>query len=451
MFNKKKDKFVVYSVFFIYILFLITGSLRKWFLPDLATPLIFLTDPFVMGLYGYCFFNNLIMYRGLASTWLKLAIFTTIFGLIQYMSNGYALEGWVLGVRAYWLYMPLAFIIAQTFQHQDVIRFFKFNLWLAMPYAILVSYQYRSSPFAFINRGVGGDEEAAVSVALNILRPFGLFTYTNPNVVFTTAMITMLVAVYLAGKKEHPHPLVFLVMALSVSTMGVLTGSRGIYFFVALIIGLSTLGLVATQLNFKTLIKLFFIVAFIALAGLILVNVFPDMYVALGIRIETAAASEGSIWNRAYDVSFSFLNTLDIAPIFGNGIGAGASGVARFLGLQNLAFGESDTERNLNELGIIMGSTFILMRWFTSFWIVKSSIKLARQGKESMLLPLAGFIALNFSVGQLTFSPTISFFPWIFLGMTLVYQNSILLNGNRFLRLVSILDDSKVQSFRRNL
>lgn len=420
--HEKQRKFVVWAVFFIYFLFLIAGSLRKWLLPGLETPLILLSDPFVFALYAYCLFYKLIMQKDIARPWLGFALFSSCFGLIQYSTSGYSLEGWLLGVRAYWLYMPLAFIIPVTFRPEDVIRFFKFNLWLAMPYAFLVATQYRASPYSFINQGVGGDEAAAVSVALNIFRPFGLFTYTSPNVQFTTAMIAMFIAVYLTSNKEHPHKIVFPGMAIAVGAMGVLTGSRGIFFVTAVILGLTILGLICTRLSISTLVRILFIFSFVALAGWLLINVFPDMFEAINIRFEVASASEGSIWNRVFGI-FSFLGALETAPIFGQGIGAGASGVARFLGLQNLAFGESDLERNINELGFIFGSIFLFLRWFTSVWVIVNAIKLTRRGMP-MVLPLAGFVVVNFAVGQMTYSPLISFLPWVLFGMILAYRNA---------------------------
>lgn len=303
--REKRRKFVVWAVFFIYFLFLIVGSLRKWFLPSLAGPLTLLSDPFVFALYAYCLFYKLIMRKDIARPWLGFAIFSSCFGLIQYSINGYSLEGWILGVRAYWLYMPLAFIIPVTFRLEDVMRFFKFNLWLAMPYAFLVATQYRASPDSFINQGVGGDEAAAVGVALNIFRPFGLFTYTAQNVNFTAAIIAIFIATYLAGNK-HTNKVVFSAMAVAVGAMAILTGSRAIFFFAAVVLGLTILGLILTRLSISTLIRILFLFSFVALASWLLINVFPDMFEAINVRFEVASSSEGSIWNRVYFTIFSF-------------------------------------------------------------------------------------------------------------------------------------------------
>jgi hypothetical protein len=139
-----------------------------------------------------------------AALWLGFAVFTACFGLLQHMASGFGLTGWMLGVRTYWLYMPLAFVVAAAFRREDVMRFLRLNLWIALPYAVLVASQYSAGPGAFINRGVGGDEEGAVGLGDGILRPFGLFTYTGPNVQFTAAMIAMFTAVFLAKPARAP-------------------------------------------------------------------------------------------------------------------------------------------------------------------------------------------------------------------------------------------------------
>ena len=435
--REKQRQFVVWSIFFIYFLYLIEGALRKWLLPGLSGPLTLLRDPFVIALYIYCLFKRLIMRRGIASTWLSFAIFISCFGLIQYMSSGYSLMGWFLGVRSYWLYMPLAFIVAVTFQPKDIMSFLKFNLWISLPYAMLIANQYASGPKAFINHGVGGDDSGAVVLGyLDIVRPFGLFTYTFPNVQFTSAIVAIFLAIFLSRPKEQPNKIFFFAMSLAVATMSVLTGSRYIFFSVGIIIAFTLLSLIATRMNIKTLFRIFFILLFAALAGWILVQVFPDMLAAMEARIEIASRSEGSLWDRIYYSGFSFLDAFKTAPILGHGIGSGASGVVRFLGLPQLLYGEADTQRNINELGIIFGSIFLIMRWLTSLWLLITAIKLARKGLP-IVLPLAGFAAFPIAVGQITNSTIIAFLPWLFLGIILSC-NSMLISPPSHLQRIDL-------------
>jgi len=160
--REAKRRFVVRAVFFIFLLSLIEGPLRKWFLPGLAGPLTLLRDPFVIALYAYCLVNGMMRTRGIAGVWLMFAFFTSAIGLFQYLAAGLPAWGWMLGVRTYWLYLPLAFVVAKTFRREDIHLFLKLCLWISIPYAFLVAAQYNAPPNAFINLGVGADEGGAV-------------------------------------------------------------------------------------------------------------------------------------------------------------------------------------------------------------------------------------------------------------------------------------------------
>lgn len=410
--------FVVRAVMFIYILSLVEGPLRKWFLPGLAAPLTLLRDPFVIALYAHALLSGLMMRRGMAALWLGFAAVTSWFGLLQYMAGGLGLSGWMLGVRTYWLYMPLAFVVGSAFRPDDVLRFLRFNLWIALPYAALVATQYGAGASSFINLGVGGDEEAAVGVADGILRPFGLFTYTAPNVQFTAAMVAMLAAIFLADRSERPSKLIFLTMVLSVAAMSVLTGSRGIYFVAAIILGFTAMGLMIARPRGTALVQVIMLMAFVPVVPVLFAQVFPDMFAAMSVRFEQASGSEGSIFGRAFGEVIAPIRAFDTAPILGHGIGAGAPGVARFIGVPPLTYGESDLQRNVNELGVFLGLVMLLLRMGMAVWLVLAALRIAQRGRV-IVLPLAGFCLTPFVVGQITNSPIDAFLVWLFAGLVI--------------------------------
>jgi len=416
--HETSRQFVVRAVLLIYILSLIEGPLRKWFLPEQAGPLTLLRDPFVIALYGYALVNNLMDRRGMAAFWLGFAAVTSCFGLVQYMVNGFGLVGWLLGVRTYWLYMPLAFVVASAFRGGDVLLFLRLNLFISIPYAALVASQYGAGTFAFINRGVGADEPMNVSLGDGLLRPFGLFTYTGPNVQFTTAMIAMFAAMYLVGRNARLGWPQLLITAGAVGTMSVLTGSRGFYFEAGIILGFAILALIIVRPNALTLLRILGLLAFTGLVAALSVYVFSDMSAAMERRFIDAARVEGNLWNRIYYSAFTFIDAFAVAPFFGHGIGAGASGVANYLGLPPLIYGEADTQRNINELGLLLGSLFLILRWSTAIWLAITALNLARSG-YLIVLPLTGFVMIPLFFGSITNSPLNSFLVWIFIGLIL--------------------------------
>lgn len=427
--REAQRRFVVRAVIFIFVLSLVEGPMRKWILPGLSGPLTLLRDPIVIALYGYCLATGMIRTRGLAEIWLTFAVLTSIIGLFQYIVVGLPAWGWALGVRTYWLYMPLAFVVAKTFNAGDVHRFLKMCLWIAVPYSLLVAAQYDAPPNSFLNRGVGGDEEGAVGLARDIVRPFGLFTYTGPNVLFTAFMIAVFAAYFFATIRDKLRFFLLLTAGLAVGSMAVLTGSRVIYFFVACISIVSIFGLFLARPTVRSLKRILGVFFFILLAGFLLVVVYPDMLKAMQDRVEQASRSEGGLWNRIYYSGFSFLDAIAEAQFFGAGIGAGAPGVARFLGLPNLFLGEADTQRNVRELGLLLGVVFLILRWATTAWILWVGVRLARRGVPHAL-PLAGFASFPLALGQLTNSPISAFLPWLTIGLILALQRIWLLKSD---------------------
>lgn len=422
--REAKRRFVVKMVFFIFILSLIEGPLRKWILPGLSGPLTLLRDPFVIALYAYCLVNGLMLKRGIAALWLGFALITSILGLAQYAVAGLPAWGWMLGVRTYWLYLPLAFVVAKTFTREDIHRFLKLSLWIAIPYAFLVAAQYNAPPFALINRGVGGDTEEAVGLSGGILRPFGLFTYTGPNVQFTAFMIAAFMAFYVGQVRIRRRWLFLLASGAAVGAMSVLTGSRSIYFLAAMIVGLTLFGMITTRPKSDTNQRYALgILGFVALAAGLYIFAFPDMLDAMAGRFDRAAQIEGSIWKRAFGILIAWTDPLFTAPVFGMGIGAGAPGVARMLGLPALIFGESDLQRNINELGQLFGIAMLILRFGTAVWILWLSLKLARK-REVLALPLAGFTFFPLLMGQITHSPLSGFSVWLTIGLILAFRES---------------------------
>ncbi|SNT36819.1 oligosaccharide repeat unit polymerase [Tropicimonas sediminicola] len=415
---------VVWATLLLFLLLLVEGPLRKWFLPGLAGPLTLLRDPFALLLYAHCINKGFIWTRGMAQIWLLFALVSAPFALQQYALNGYGIPGWLLGLRTYWMYMPIAFVIAATHRRDDILRFLRVVLAIAIPYAFLVARQYGAPPFAFVNWGVAGDIQGAVALGDGIVRPFGLFTYTAPNVLYTAFTLAAFLAYYLTGPKGWKQQAFLVAAGFAVATMSVLTGSRTIYFQVAAITGFTLIGLLATRPTVRTVRRIAAVLVFIGLVALIFVKVFPDMLVAMGERFESASRSEGGLWNRIYYNAFSFLDALDDAGLLGFGMGAGTPGVANYLRLPNLFLGESDTQRNVNELGLILGPLFLLLRFTTAFWLGAMAVGLARR-RDHSALPIAGFAMTSFAFGAVTNSTIEALLVWTAVGLVIAARKSL--------------------------
>ena len=136
------------------------------------------------------------------------------------------------------------------------------------------------------------------------------------------------------------------------------------------------------------------------------------------MRFEVAEASEGSIWTRALGGLIEWSGALYSAPLLGAGIGAGAPGVARFLGLPDLIYGEGDLLRNVNELGLFLGFPMLLLRFGTAIWIARIAFLAARR-RRIWALPLAGFAFPFILMGPITHSPLNAFLVWLAAGFVM--------------------------------
>ncbi|MBL8907749.1 MAG: hypothetical protein JNM20_13835 [Rhizobiales bacterium] len=396
--------------------------MRKWFYTDYGVYFVFLRDPVAAVLYGYCFIHGLFLKSRLSQTWIAFAAISCAVGFLPYLFGEVDLFGWLLGIRTYWLYMPLAFIVGATFRQNDVRNFLLLISLVAIPYAILIALQYNAGRDAWINAGVGGDDETVVSLTREIVRPFGLFTYTIPNVDFTAATLAIFLALYLSSARVWMRAYLLALAGLAISAMVVLTGSRMIYFLLASTLGLTLGGAVIARPDARTIARSLGVLVFVLLAAMMLLSVFPDMYSAMEYRFETAQASEGSIWDRVIRI-FSFVDALFQAPPLGQGIGIGAAGVTNYLGLPAMLYGEYDLERNANELGILLGTSFIVLRFTTAAWLAVTAVRLARAGVLAAL-PLAGYAIVPIAVGQLTNSPLLSFMPFLAVGLVIALQRN---------------------------
>jgi hypothetical protein len=422
--REARRQFAVRLVMFIYILMLIEGPLRKWIAPGLSAPLYFLRDPFVIFLYAYCLHARLLVMQGWARIWLVFAFITALIGAVPYMIDSVTPFAWVFGTRAYWLYMPLAFVVASTFQPADLSRFIRLNLWLAIPYALLVIAQYRSPPFAWINLGISGDETSVVMLDRYLVRPNGLFTYTGQNTTFTALLFALFVFFLFEARRTRLDALLLILSGPAIASLAVLSGARATFFIIGLIVLVTVFGSLLFAKTGRVMRGSLLVIGSVILAGVLFTTVYQDMFIGMQERFERATRSEGSFENRALSGILSFLYPIETAPLEGYGIGRGTPGVVRFLGNPSLPYGEADLHRNVNELGLILGMTFVLLRWAFALFLILVAVRAARIGRPEYF-PLAAFAAQGIAQGSITHS-TLSGFPyWLGAGFTLVAMPAI--------------------------
>ena len=405
-------------IFLIYFLFLIEGVLRKWLTPSAASALYFLRDPFVFVLYFMALASGLFGNLGGRAIWMTFAAVSSLWGLLGHVIGGHGIVAWMLGVRTYWLYMPIAFVVATAFRKQDISRFVRLNLLIAIPYALLIVTQYRSDPGALINRAI--DENEQVTVVLgDIVRPYGVFSYYSQNVWFTASLVALMAVAWLRHRDYGISRPILWLGASGVAVMSVLTGSRMIYFLIAGIFAGMLLVMAFSCRQADRGKAVGFAVLFVAAGTLLLATTFEPMMRAMLERQSGAVEEEGSTLARALNTAGAALFGLTEAPMVGYGIGTGTSSVARFMrGGVQVVTAENELERINFELGPIVGLIFAGLRLGFAIWLMVAACRAARRG-EAQALPLAGFAAPFIQQGFITFSTLPGFVAWLYVGLVL--------------------------------
>lgn len=398
--------------------YLIEGPLRKWVAPQLAGSLFFLRDPIVILLYTYCFMEGLVAYRKWWKIWFGFALLASAVGLVAFAVRGHEPLGWFFGVRSYWLYVPLAFVLPAIMTRRDVENFVQFHFVLAIPYAALIMFQYRAGPAHWINHSYTGEENLAFVVE-DVVRPYGLFTYSFQNVLFVASMLGLTLGWWLQPVRKRKLLVVAVAGTAANMACVLLTGSRTIFFLIAGMVGVSLSAAIVGKRGMR-LRGLTIVGGLVAVAGILFVTVFIDAFEHILERQKTASAIEGSTIERALVQATAFVASIDEAPILGEGIGVGTTTVVRILDLPIFIFGENELERVVYELGPIVGLSFVILRGVFASWLVIQGIRAARLGNLKAA-PLGALAAILVQSGPITYTTLVGFQAWLVVGLSLCF------------------------------
>jgi hypothetical protein len=416
-------------------LLLLEGSLRKWVLPEFARYLFFIRDPFVLLLYWYALRGGLFRQAGV---WLPIGlIFAAIapvlaFAQLTSFEDPRFFTLVVYGWRQYFLYLPLPFAIAAALDENSLWRFARHAFVAAILTAPLVFAQYHSPGGAVINRGIAEDESLqfkSFDLLGDKIRPSGSFTTTVGIGHLVPSTLALLLAAWLTPKsRRRIGTLMLLVTAGAVATCLALSGSRGAFGAVALVV-LAAFGLVAVAPDAGVRGRALAIPAVLLVGGAVLYPiVFPD---AFGVMLERTVAAQSTdssaaplgIVGRALYETVDFVRLMADAPLAGYGLGLGGNGRS-FLGPGSddflaSVYAESDWSRHIVDLGPVVGLLFVLYRIGLTFDLFRRAVRATRQSSNPFPLMLFGYLGLGIFYGQLTGHGTAGGFLWLYLGIGL--------------------------------
>jgi hypothetical protein len=412
-------------------LLIFEGALRRWILPGLSNPLLLVRDPIALLAVIWAW---PVLRQRRWSQWLQplFLIAPLAFVLAITVGHGDILTA-VYGCRILVLHLPLIFVFAAVFNRDDVIRFAWLTLWLTIPMAILIAAQSSLPETHILNVGAGGVGTATFTGAADRFRPPGTFSFINGvSQFFTLGTASLFVVLYGAPIRQRGRLFcalagIALVVAIPVSiSRSLLAGNLQVS--AALIVAL----LLSRARVLPLLSGLLALVLAVSIATTI--PAFQQTAEAFSTRWETAAAVEAQNSDTNLNSAWSVfeqrilkgftgpLSSLDSIPVFGYGIGAGTNvGAQRLSGELTFVVGEGAWEASLGELGVPLGLALLLWRLALAIWILRLALRDSTKGNRLPLIFL-GASFLNILAGQVG-QPTGLGFLVVTAGLTLAACN----------------------------
>jgi hypothetical protein len=418
-------RLLVGLVFISYWLTIFEGALRKWAFPEYGTVIYFLKDPFVLITYILaCKYRMwpkqdllIVASWSIAGLYLILACLQVV--LID--SNPLIVA---YGLRNYFWYIPLAFIIGENFRGKDLARLMRETLFVAIPIAGLVYFQFKSPPSHWINRYV--DQYREPHLIGEAVRTCGTFSFLTGQTTFVASLIPIVLTVWLLPRLQRPIGYVPSIIAtLAVVINIALNGSRAILFYAATSLAAACVYIVyvSKKVNFTRSFLGFASLLLICGGGVVLMNnLFPEALESQSKRLK--GSSEGVAADVVQRASPLFLlettlSAISEAPILGYGIGVGSSGATVILsGQKTESVSEGEWPKIIEEGGFT-GISYILYRLLFCGWVIVGAFKAVSRTTNPLPILLLGFLVPFFPFSQLVMGGTPTFYGWMFAGLGL--------------------------------
>lgn len=425
------------------------GAVRKWFLPS-ASDLVYFYKDFVMlaSIIGYLSRRNKtpLLIKGQ----LQILIITISAFLVYAVASlanpsiPHPLVG-LFGLKAYCLYIPLAFMVPRMFSNkQKLINFLRWYLLLAIPVIILSVAQFRDADIGSSLNRYAWNQEASESgregsgIAAfedssgnTYVRVTGTFSYISGLVVYLPVIFAMLLGLTeINSSKSLPRLqrwLTYFALAAVVAT-AFMTGSRSSILHLAVILLIFYAFTSLKRLKGR-LLQIAFGGALVYLA---LTAVFPE---ALDAMKNRALGGEEQVAEGQGRVGELFSLPMDeavLAGAFGYGIGTTQNSVSSLMNQLNLPFlgeripigYEGESSRVMLDLGVIGYLLYWLLRLalLTTLWRIGLTIK--DYDSKSLAVVTLSVLTIYIFAGGAIVSHTQSVYQWFLAGICFALMNA---------------------------
>ena len=390
-------------------LLLIEGALRKWVVPSLANPLLIIRDPVVVAIYAIAFARGIFPWNRFVIALAIVGVLCLCASLVGPHANlGVNLFGWRCNI----LHLPLIYVMARVLDFDAVKRAGRWILLLAIPMTVLIVWQFRSTPTAWLNAGAGADA-VQITFTGNKVRPSGTFSFVS-GIIYFYALVSAFLIYGLVEKRAYPLWLSSLA-ALCLPVALAVSGSRSTVAMSLIVVAMFVLALVLRPaLLGKTmrLVGIVVVLAFVAGSLAIFKTTFDEGIAAFTQRLKETDHVEGGFEGFVYRFTSTFTKAIQImlyVPFLGEGLGVGTNVGSKLLtGEMDFVLAEDEWERVILESGGLLGGAYLLIRVLMALQLGAMAARAARIGHFLPLL-LFGACAIPIIAGQFGQSTTLGF------------------------------------------
>lgn len=393
-----------------FILLMFEGVLRKWMFPSFSDPLLLVRDPVLVAIYAIAMSKGLFPFNNYTIGLLIIGFVSVFIGMTIGSRN---LLVTAYGFDSMFFHLPLIFIVPKVMNKSHVEKIGLCVLLLAIPMAILMVVQFRSSPDALINCGVSGSIGTQIRGAMGKIRPPGFFTFITGAAQFL-AFATVFI-IYGLWKKHTYFWAILVAAGLSITVSAVVSTSRlalGAVGTVFVMVG------VVVLYDRKSISRLLGILIPIGLILVVATNldIFHEGRQVFEIRLQETGDKGGGMlgtatnWTtRAFGDLSGGIIAIQEAPFFGAGLGVGTNVGARVLSGQfGYLLAEGEWARVVLELGPLLAIPYLIIRILICAALFRTSAQSARDGNALPML-IFGSCALLLVVGQFSQTSTLGF------------------------------------------
>ncbi len=400
-----KDNRLLQRLIWLYLILLLTeGALRKWVLPSLATPLLIVRDPLVILIYGVAMSRGKFAVNGFVAACFLLAVGSFAASLMAPETN---LVVTIIGLRCYFLHLPLIFVMERALTVEDITKMGKFLLWFAIPETLLCVTQFYTTQSHWSNLTVGGQITEGMSGANGHFRPSGTFSFTTGVAEFYPLALAMLLGFMLTRQKLPLYLSVAAGVSIAVAIPVSISRTNAVTCALVLLAGGASLFVLpsAPRAIMRTVLTL----------GLVTMIAswmphFNEGVDAFNSRWSEATGADTTgfqtnIVNRFFADLLPPFGLFFDTPLLGQGVGSGTLMAQGYLTGQRLfTMGESEWPRLVVEMGPVLGLGFILLRVGLCVHLVRKSLAALRRANIWPILfsVEAFFLVLNAQWAQAT-------------------------------------------------